>query len=134
MALFTWNAQYALGNPQIDAEHKQLFALAEQLHHVMSTGAPAESVGKVLASLIDYTKTHFSHEEQLMVRHQYPEYKAHKALHDELTDKVLALQRDFAAKKVCLSIDIMRFLKDWLSHHIGNSDRKIAEFLKAHAA
>jgi len=33
-----------------------------------------------------------------------------------------------------LSIDLMLFLKNWLSHHIGQIDRKVASYIKAKAA
>jgi hemerythrin-like metal-binding protein len=54
---------------------------------------------------------------------------AHKAQHEDLTRKVIDLQRQMQADKLMLSIEVMRFLSDWLRQHIGGSDRKYAPFV-----
>lgn len=52
-------------------------------------------LGKVLNELIDYTKTHFADEEQLMEEHGYPDYEKHKETHAELIEKLLELRAKF---------------------------------------
>jgi hemerythrin len=69
-----------------------------------------------------------------MQKYQYPEYAQHKEAHDKLTAKVIQFQKDFEASRAPATIQLMQFLKDWLTHHIGNTDRKIAAFLKQAAA
>jgi hemerythrin len=56
---------------------------------------------------------------------------AHRAQHDELTQKVLQLQRDLESGKLLLTIEAMQFLSNWLRMHIGGSDRKYAPFVIA---
>ena len=130
MALFTWHSHYAVGIPQVDAEHAHLFALADGLHATVAQGASKESVRAGLASLIDYTRAHFAHEEDLMMRCRYPGFRQHKAEHDRLTEKALQFQRDFQPERMARNAKMLRFLKDWLTMHIANSDRSMAEHLK----
>ena len=58
----------------------------------------------------------------------------HKALHDELTARVVEFQAKFAAGRSAMSIDVLQFLKEWLTHHIGETDRKVSAYLRTKAA
>ncbi|HEX5230491.1 MAG TPA: bacteriohemerythrin [Bryobacteraceae bacterium] len=134
MSIFEWKPEYSLGHPEIDAQPKKLFELADRLHGAMAHGKAKEAMSKTLADLIAYTKLHFCNEERLMQSHHYPEYGQHKALHDDLTARVVEFQKSFESGHAALSIDLLHFLKDWLQHHIGETDRKVAAFLKSKAA
>jgi hemerythrin len=134
MSMFEWKQDYSLGHGDIDGQHKRLFQLANDLHAAMTQGKGKDTLSATLTRLVDYTKTHFASEERLMKTHQYPDYPHHKADHDELTDRVVAFQQEFAAGHVQMSVELLQFLKDWLRNHIGETDRKVAEFLKSKAA
>ena len=130
MSLFAWKQEYCVGRAEIDTQHKRLFQLADQLHAAMSAGKGNDVLAKTLGELIDYTKLHFAAEERLMVQSHYPEYLAHKAKHDNLAGQVVEFQKSFVAGKASMSIQLLQFLKDWLAHHIGETDRKVAQHLK----
>ena len=127
--MFAWKDSYSIGVQEIDAQHRRLFALAEQLHAAMNSGKGKDVMAPVLQNLIDYTKTHFAAEERLMQRCRYPNFTEHKAQHDQMTAKVLQLQRDFQAGTGAISIEVMQFLNAWLRQHIGDSDRKYTPFV-----
>jgi hemerythrin len=134
MSMFSWRQEYSVGYPEIDNQHKKLFELADQLHSAMTSGKGKDVLGKTLSDLIAYTKEHFAAEERLMQAHRYPDYPNHKALHDTLTARVVGFQKEFEANRTALSIGLLQFLKDWLSHHIGETDRKVAAYFKSKAA
>ena len=134
MSMFEWKPVYSVDHSEIDGQHKHLFQLADELGDALAGGKSKAAMGTILASLIDYTQRHFASEERLMQMHQYPEYAAHKKLHDDLTARVVEFQKNFVAGRTSMSVDLLHFLKDWLSHHIGESDKKIAAYLKAKAA
>jgi hemerythrin len=134
MSMFAWKQEYSVGYPEIDNQHKKLFELAEQLYEAMAGGKGNNVLAKTLGNLIAYTKGHFANEERLMQLHHYPDYAKHKADHDALTARVVGFQKEFEAHRTALSIGLLQFLKDWLSHHIGETDRKIAAYLKSKAA
>jgi len=89
-------------------------------------------MSQTLADLVEYTKMHFASEERLMQMHHYPDYVRHKANHDELTGQVIKFH--FNAGRIGLTVGLLQFLKDWLQHHIGETDRKVAVFLQSKAA
>ena len=134
MSLFVWKNEFNLGHAEIDSQHKKLFQIADQLHAAMLAGQGREMLDKILSNLVDYTKLHFSTEEGLMQKHRYPEYLQHKAEHEKLTQQVVAFHQDFVAARKTVTIDLMRFLSNWLTHHIAGTDRKIAVFLKGKSA
>ena len=134
MSIFLWKEEYSVGHLAIDTQHKRLFQLADELHAAMAAGKGNAAMSAILANLVSYTKLHFADEERLMKECNYPEYLHHKKEHDELTAKVVAFQSDLAAKRVAVTVQLMYFLKDWLTHHIGQNDKKIATYLKQMAA
>jgi hemerythrin len=134
MSMFQWKQEYSVGYPEIDKQHQKLFQLADELHAAMTGGKGKAVLGKTLGNLISYTKVHFANEEGLMQRHGYPDYPKHKALHDALTAKVVAFQKDFEANHTGMTVDLLQFLKDWLAHHIGQTDQKVATYFKSKAA
>ena len=134
MSMFSWQPEYSVGYPDIDNQHKKLFELADELHRAMTSGKGKDVLGKTLSDLIAYTKGHFATEERLMQAHHYPDYAKHKAEHDALTARVVGFQKEFEANRTALTVGLLQFLKDWLSHHIGETDRKIAAYLKTRAA
>ena len=134
MSMFEWKADYGLDHGAIDGEHKRLFELGNELYEAMSKGKGRAVMGETLANLIAYTKTHFAHEELLMQTHHYPDYAKHKAEHDKLTKQVVDFEREFDSGLSALSVGLLQFLKDWLTNHIGETDRKVADFLRSKAA
>ena len=129
MALITWNDQYSVGIRKIDDQHKRLVGFINDLHGSMLEGKGKEVMGKILGGLIDYTRTHFLAEESLMSLYRYADFEAHKKEHDGLTGKVLDLQRKFQEGTASMTLDLMTFLKDWLTNHILKLDKKYAPFL-----
>ncbi|MCA9557536.1 MAG: hemerythrin domain-containing protein, partial [Myxococcales bacterium] len=65
MALFEWSDDYSVKVPSIDAQHKQLVGLLNELHDGMFSGAGMAHLESVLGGLIEYTAHHFAHEEEL---------------------------------------------------------------------
>ncbi len=130
MALITWGTEYSVGINSIDDQHKKLVGFVNDLNDAMAQRKGKDILEKILGGLVEYTKTHFAHEEQLFRAHGYPEATAHKMKHDDLTKKVLQFQQDLHAGKAVMSVEIMAFLKDWLLNHIKGTDMKYSAFLK----
>jgi hemerythrin len=134
MSMFEWKQEYSLDHRDIDGQHQKLFAFANELHAAMAQGHGRDALSKTLENLVSYTKQHFASEERLMQANQYPDYLKHKADHDALTAKVVAFQHEFEAGRVGMTVELLQFVKDWLQHHIGETDRKVAMFLRSKAA
>ena len=95
----------------------------------MQSNKGKELMGTILMKLITYTRTHFNYEEELMAKHDYPGFEEHKAKHQKMTAKVLSLQNDYQAGKITLTMEVSKFLQDWLNKHIMGTDKQYSAHL-----
>ncbi len=131
MALMTWSDNFSVNVAQIDEQHKKLVGILNDLHDAMKQGKGNDVTGNVLSGLVQYVATHFATEEKLMKEHAYTEYLKHKAEHDALTKQAIDLQKQFHEGKAVLTVELMKFLKDWLSNHILGTDKKYGPYLNS---
>jgi hemerythrin-like metal-binding protein len=129
--MFDWKSEYAVNIGSIDKQHQNLFAIGRELFAAMGAGKGNSVLASILDRLVQYTAEHFAHEESLMRQHGYPDFNTHKAAHDALVKKVVAFQTDFKAGRVAMAVQVLQFLKDWLSKHIQSSDVAYAPYMKA---
>jgi len=133
MPLIAWNDRLSVGIVSIDKQHQKLVELLNEFYDAVQAGKGKESLAGVLATLIDYTKTHFANEEQLFAKTGYPEAVAHKKAHDDLTRQVLEIQKKYLkGANATLSIETLNFLKNWLLTHIQGTDKKYGPHLTSH--
>jgi hemerythrin len=129
MALIQWDESYSVNIKEIDAQHRQLANLINELHQAMSLGQGKDVIGEILNSLVAYTQTHFSTEERLMSLYAYPEFQKHKAEHEALTLRVLEYERQYQLGQIALTVQVSAFLKDWLIKHVLGTDKRYSGFL-----
>lgn len=130
MASTSWNSSYALGITMIDNQHQRLFALVDELHDAMKGGKGADIVGKVLAELVNYTRTHFAAEERLLTKYAYPDLAAHQLQHEQFTRKIQDFSEKARSGKLVPTVTLSAFLKEWLTGHIMQVDRQYAAYLQ----
>ncbi|HNX04484.1 MAG TPA: bacteriohemerythrin [Opitutales bacterium] len=131
VTFFPWKASYSVGIASIDAQHMKLVELLNSLWDAMSHGQGNEACGKILNQLVSYTLSHFETEEYLLRKHNYADYAAHKKEHDILKERIRVLQDDLRTGKARLSVELGDFLKEWLRHHILETDMKYAKHLQS---
>ena len=129
MALITWGPMLAVGVKEIDEQHKKLIDLVNQLNEAMSAGKGKEALSPVLAELVRYTVYHFGTEERLMGQYHYEMSAEHKAEHKKLVEDVGAFKAKFDSGNAMISVGLMTFLRDWLSKHIMQTDKKFGQAL-----
>lgn len=129
--LIEWNQSLSLGIKEIDDQHQMLVKMINDLHQAMLDRKSQQALGEIIDGLIAYTGSHFRTEEKYFIQFEYNEATAHKLAHKEFVNKVTAFKKDFEAKKMMLSMEVMGFLKDWLIHHIMGEDRKYAPLFKS---
>jgi hemerythrin len=131
MAFFTWNETYLIGIYLIDEQHRHLVDLINRLHDAMNSGAAINILGDILQELEVYAKTHFRTEEEYFALYGYPGTEGHRQEHFIFTKKIAEFGVDFSRNRSGLSMEILNYLKNWLSNHILTEDRKFAPFLKS---
>lgn len=133
--LIVWEDRFAIGIPIIDGEHKRLVELCNTLYKAIVSGDTSERksfVFNALKECADYVRTHFGHEEKLMQVCGYKDLEAHKKEHAEFAKIVLEKCRNFEKETYYSSMELVRFLRDWILSHIAHMDRLFVGDLKAY--
>ena len=128
--LMPWGRRLALGIPEVDKQHKELVSMVNELHRAMRMKMGSQEAGSILTRLANYTVYHFEYEETLFDTHGYPETLDHKKRHKDLVAEVLAFSKEFEQGRAALSMDLMKFLTNWLKDHIMKIDKAYVPFLK----
>ncbi len=129
MALLTWDSSYSVGVKTMDGQHTRLFDMLNELHAAMMKGQTDGLTGKLLNKLVNYTKEHFRAEEAMMAASRYPGIERHRAKHRELTKQVEAFVTKFEKGEGMVNIQLMSFLRDWLTTHIQQEDKEYGPWL-----
>jgi hemerythrin len=126
-----WNDSYSVKVQRLDDEHKRLFDIINQLHEGMKAGRGKDVLQTVLDQLLRYTEQHFKGEEGLLKGAGYPELTAHMALHQQFVNKIKGFSKVFQSGAAAISVDVLEYLKNWLTEHIMGTDRQYSTTLTA---
>lgn len=129
MALLNWSDEFSVGIEIIDKQHMILVRAINLLAMAVERNGSNELLSEIFKTLVDYTNTHFSYEEELFEFYGYPQTDKHKAEHKALLNKVLEFKGQWEAGHADIGPDVLRFLVDWLRHHILGSDKKYSGYL-----
>lgn len=135
MAFLEWSESLATGIPSVDADHRVLIDLINQLDAGVGDREERATLGTVLNTLVDYTAYHFAREERIMEASGYPRLAEHKLEHEGLTEKVIDLQCRFLDyDKDVVGSEVLDFLKEWLFSHIQEKDMDYRPFVEGNEA
>ena len=124
-----WTPELSVGIEEIDEQHKILVGLINRLYESIIKQTDMKECGDIIENLYQYTVIHFSVEESLMRIFDYPQYDDHKRHHEELTNQVIDIQKKFRRGEGALSMEMLHFLRHWLTEHIMGDDKKYGPFL-----
>ncbi len=132
MALLKWSSKYSVGVQSMDIQHTVLFDILNDLHTAMMKGQAQSSIGALLRKLADYARNHFSAEEAIMASTRYPDLPQHRLKHLELNKQVAEFVTRFERGESALTLQLMNFLRDWLTNHIQNVDHGYSSWMNSH--
>jgi len=126
----SWDPAYACGQPEIDDQHRRLFAASNTLLTALLTGWPKPACQELIEALLTEVLTHFHDEELIFRAAGYVEADAHAAIHQTLFDKARELAEKYAKDVLTLG-EVFDFLaKDVVSRHMLSEDRKFFPCLR----
>ena len=131
MPLIDWNEKLSVNVKEIDLQHKKLVDMINELNDAMRQGKGRDVLGKIINSLIEYAAIHFRTEEKYFVRFGYPDTEKHKQEHAAFVKKVADFKSGFEKGRLSVTLEVMRFLSDWLRNHIMKSDKKYSPLFNA---
>ena len=132
--MYEMKPEYYTGIEMIDQEHARLFELAQETHDLLYNDFlqdKSDSLLHLISELINYTRTHFSHEEEYQKSIGYAELKQHAAQHRAFEERLMAVdldapENDFERQNDAVE-SLLNFLVTWLVNHILEVDMKYVE-------
>jgi hemerythrin len=125
MSFLEWKAEYSVGAPSIDGEHRHLINLINAVYAELHDCSDPESVERFLGDVYNAIAGHFALEERLMRESGYIEYDAHKDDHEDLLDQIRdmmdALDNDSSAGFAMLE----KYLSNWFGQHFATFDARL---------
>lgn len=130
-----WNPSYSVGSTLLDSQHRKLLklcaALGNSLLHPAANGR--HDFHEILHELSEYSRQHFAAEEALLGKHGYPQLADQKSDHLEYCRQIA--EQSFAASTgEADQLSLQRFVTEWWTHHILESDMAYRDFLISRGA
>jgi len=123
MTKLAWKDEYCIGNETIDAEHKRLFDIANEILNINNPLMETPRISLLVKELYGYMREHFEHEEAHMESISFDEIEEHKTMHRSIViemNDVLKMSKDYMQLDNLLVI----LMKEWVLKHIAEEDVK----------
>lgn len=122
-----------VGVHTLDADHKTLIGLINDLQRSIGDEEEHATVGSVLRALDEYVAHHFAREERVLEACRYPGLATHRGMHRRLTDQFAALKGEYEAAPDSLRARrFLDFLHKWLIEHICSADMDYRPWVVGH--
>ena len=117
-----WRDEWACGDVDIDAQHRELLTLGNQLLKNAFPECESTDIRVDLKNLLTLLAQHFGDEEKKLSAIAYPEYKQHQARHKTLLAKADGLSRDFSRGKEQPAVFFSFLVNDVVLGHMLKDD------------
>jgi hemerythrin len=128
---FIWRDEFSVQNAGMDTHHMKLIEIANGIAEILMSTQDRDALDRAMGALVDYTHYHFSAEEELMERYQYPGLPSHRAKHRRLEQQVAEYREGIEERETLDDLDFTGFLERWLISHVLDTDRRYGAFLNA---
>ena len=131
--MLMWRDAMSVGHPGIDAAHKHLIARINAFEKALAEGAERVAIGLFLTGLYEETAICFSLEDKVHRECAYPFHEAHAREHAALLKTLVEVQDRYAAMTEAddhraLLREVSGLIKEWLAHHVIQSDVKVKPY------
>ena len=121
-------------------DHAQMFKILAEIRKFVGGADPddgneAESrqhVEAMINRLVDASVVHFFREEALMKACHFPEAATHRMDHLFLIRSVQSFQARAFRDGRPITVETVRYLRDWVVNHINSADRRLEGYLRAY--
>jgi hemerythrin len=129
--LVAWSDDFLVGNGQIDEQHKELVKMTNEFYAGVQMGGVMAKVFfmKTIQGAVHYVKTHFSTEEEIMLKADYPYFTDHKKQHEDFVTEVTQQVQNFEREDNPDPAGFVRYLMDWVLLHIAETDKKYVPYI-----
>jgi hemerythrin-like metal-binding protein len=134
-----WDANFETGVSEIDEQHRILVNTINEAAVTLGATSNLSVLEQITNDLLSYALYHFETEEELMSQYKYDEQKEdeqkmHLAQHRDFSATVVTVKENMKSGKPITKDELLGFLKEWLTNHILNTDKKLGTFITSQKA
>jgi len=130
MQHFKWTKAHAVYLPQVDAEHRNLYRMAEEIQQSVRMGVETTQILDLVRAFVTSVEEHFTHEERMMKAAETLDFEWHKHQHDTARKRVAGFVRDLEAGNSASAQEFLDFLARWFKDHMGLTDRMMGAHVR----
>ncbi len=131
MPLITWDDSISVNIAIIDAQHKRMIDIINKMHEAMKKGEGKNVIIDILNELAQYKKMHFATEEKYFKNFNYENTETHMYEHIKFGEKIEEFKTKLEQGE-SITIELLEFVKNWLTHHIKEVDKKYIKCFNEH--
>jgi len=135
-----WTPDLESGVDVLDAQHRRYFELVnaflQRASRTPSTPETVSDLAETFNFLRQYAVEHFSTEQEIMRRANYPDFELHEKQHLYFLKHVEELYQQMKSKgySAALAREVNYYTIEWFIRHIRVTDMKLVKFLKEESA
>ena len=133
MPVIAWREQMSLDYPPLDDEHKAFLDVINNatmdLHR-----RELDNMSEMFEACYDYVRNHFSHEEDIMERVNFPDIMAHMQAHQQFIKNISEFRQAYESaetrgKKLDLAQKTIASLSVWFVGHVISRDKMLKPYM-----
>lgn len=128
-----WDNAYLIGIEEVDAQHKRLIQIANELYDAINLPTRyQENMREVVQKLMDYTDYHFKSEEKFMKKYNYPQSEIHIAAHKNFKREMEHQTRQLSIERIEDGLNLYSYIVNWVLNHIAKADKIWGDYVIEH--
>jgi hemerythrin len=129
VTLLSLNHAGSVGVRAMDDQHGILMDTMNELRLVVVHGECREQINEVLDRLIEFTRMHFSSEEQLLERNMFPGLAVHRTEHQRIMAQILQSSHRVQHGEQMKMRPLLCMLRESFTEHIEGMDQEYGPWL-----
>jgi hemerythrin len=125
-----WRSSFCSLDPQVDADHRALFRLLDQVA-THRRESDAGELNQLLDRLLEYTFDHFAREERAMRAYGYPQGSRHTQEHQAMRKAFIESLRRVVKGDMALPAFI-KHLRESFTYHFETDDMRFVTWQRQH--
>jgi hemerythrin-like metal-binding protein len=124
-----WNNEWNCGDLTIDGQHRELLEIGNKLVFLTVSGAAPQQISEQIDRLLMFVANHFSSEELIIEKLNYPDFEEHQRIHQELLIRTSEISSEYLHEEGQSPISMAFIINDLIMGHLINEDRKFFSYI-----
>ncbi|MGB9197092.1 MAG: bacteriohemerythrin [Terriglobales bacterium] len=125
-----WIESYSVGVAELDEHHQYFFCLLNILQDAIGEDKSESVVEMVLNELLEFARYHFTTEEELMRKANYPGLARHSEEHAIVAARLAKLKKSFQPGEKDNGFALLDLVRSWLVKHFEQADKEYSAYLR----